>query len=207
VRGHYLVRYIEMAFRNGRDEVDLHWHPLKEGPTRRLDEAFWSGAETIRMEEVPLACPSPTMLLFHVVVHGMRPKTVSPLRWIADATMILRRHGDRIDWDRLHALAGELAVAGRLEAGLALLREVVGLEIPPAPAGARVTALERLERRAYLLEHRDPDSAQARRLLFVALVWRVATRGEKRLWAPVLAATWFAQRAAARLGRGRMAVR
>jgi hypothetical protein len=99
-------------------QVDLHWHVLHEAPSgaadavlrRRLESRDFLGTSVRELE--------PTALLFVVIVHGVCWNRETPIRWIADAMMILRRRGAEIDWAHLAHLGVTLQLAERLRLGL-----------------------------------------------------------------------------------------
>jgi hypothetical protein len=129
-----------------RGEIDLHWRTLAEVSGDEVDERFWAGARAFSLGGRDVLRPSPTDLLFHVVVHGMRYNKMPPLRWIADAAMILRRDGPVIDWADMMAFARRVRVSYRLALGLAYLRDTLGADIPDLALNAPAPSLtERIE--------------------------------------------------------------
>ncbi|HMO54669.1 MAG TPA: hypothetical protein PJ994_09205, partial [Tepidiformaceae bacterium] len=69
--------------------------------------------------------------LVHAIVHGSRWDPIPPLRWIADATLLLRRH--TIRWDLVVSEAERRGVTLAVGAGLAFLREHFEAPIPEEP--------------------------------------------------------------------------
>lgn len=132
-------------------ELDLQWRLVHESLHRRAETEFWNDAVPITIGGQRVLRPSVTDLLFHVIIHGMRPNELSPIRWIADAAMILRKEGDSIDWDRMFRTADTMQVRFRLGRALAYLDDVMHLALPAkvvAAARVRPSLLERLEARA-----------------------------------------------------------
>lgn len=132
-------------------EIDLHWRLLRESGGEATDAMFWRDAQAAIIGGVDTLRPSPTHMLFHVIVHGLQPNVMSPLRWIADAAMVLRRDGDAIDWNELLACGRRLRVSRRLGSGLAYLAAAFQLPIPPEIANRRTLPswVERLDDRAF----------------------------------------------------------
>ena len=133
-------------------EVDLHWALMHEASGIELDRAVWADARPIMIKGEMARRPSSSFMLLHVIVHGLRPNALSPLRWVADAAMLLRREHDAIDWVLVHHWADRLAVGQRFAAGLAFLRDEMGLELPPDALPDSLTMprwLERLENRSW----------------------------------------------------------
>ncbi len=87
------------AFRSPEGlNMDLHWFALEECSYVGADRRFWQ-------RRVRLAGSSsiwqlaPEDQLLHLCVHGLRASPVSSIRWIADAILLLRRHGENINWN------------------------------------------------------------------------------------------------------------
>jgi hypothetical protein len=147
-------------------EVDLHWHVLFECPQQSADAHFWSAAMPLQVgsEESLQLCP--TDALVHVLVHGIRWNPFPPMRWIADAAMILRSDV-RIDWERFLAFARCFRLEMRLSLGLHMLRHSFGLPIPGqvlGQLGGRRNLIEAVE----LIANRGADERSA---------WRHVRRG------------------------------
>ena len=150
-RGDMLALIAGLGVRHPRwGEVDLHWRLLVESGGAATEAVFWRDAEPVVIGGVEVSRPSPSHLLFHVVAHGVRPNVMSPLRWIADAAMILRRDAARIDWDEVLRCGQRLRVGQRLGQGLSYLRDEMRL---PVPAGIAANTppcwVERAEDRAF----------------------------------------------------------
>jgi hypothetical protein len=134
-------------------QVDLHWHVLHEAPSRAADEVLRQRPESLDLLGTSVQQLEPTALLFVVIVHGVCWNSETPIRWIADATMILRR-GAEIDWAHLTNLGITLHLAERLRLGLHYL--VAHFDAPvPASALQALDArapswIERAERHAIL---------------------------------------------------------
>ena len=128
-------------------EVDLHWHVLFDCPNAAADRPFWQHAVAMSVGAAQTLRPSATELLLQVVVHGMRPNALPPIRWIADAAMIIRS-GDEIDWRRLADFAREQGVATRVALGLSYLKRTFDIAVPDhliGELGSRPSLFERFE--------------------------------------------------------------
>lgn len=88
-------------------------------------------------------------MLLHIVVHGVRWNPEPPIRWIPDATFVLRAAGDSIDWDRLVQSARTMKVTYRLQLGLNYLADQGFATIPEVAFRSlreyRVSMVERVE--------------------------------------------------------------
>ncbi|MGH7523894.1 MAG: nucleotidyltransferase family protein [Gemmatimonadales bacterium] len=139
-------------------EVDLHWHLLNEAPTLAADRALGAVTEPFAFQGTPVRQLDPAALLVLLVVHGVRWNDDTPVRWIPDAIMVLRRRGADLDWNRLMDLAIAHRVTHRLGLGLTYLHDLFGAAIP-ADILARLSAhrlslVERVERRVLLADTR-----------------------------------------------------
>lgn len=132
------------------NEADVHWDGVHECALPFVSEWFWSEAEGFAVAGEQALRLGPGPLLFHVIGHGLRPNPMSPLRWVADAAMILRQRGERIDWDRFWQTADRARMAARLSEGLARVERITGGPLPDgARRAARASAVERLENAAF----------------------------------------------------------
>jgi hypothetical protein len=122
-------------------ELDLHWHVLHECLTDNADSSFWKYASSAHFGGVETLIPSPTDLLFHVCVHGMRWNYIPPLRWIADAMTILNVAGDGLDWERIVSEAKERQLILVIREAFCYLRDKMNAVIPRAVI-QELTALE-----------------------------------------------------------------
>ncbi len=139
------------AFEDRRGEqLDLHWHVLWECCDARADEAFWDASVPMTVAGAETRTLGATDQLLHVCVHGARDNRAAPLRWAADAMLVLR--AGPIDWDRLLALARRHALTLPLRDTLARLAARLDAPVPPdvlrALAREPVSPLYRLEHAA-----------------------------------------------------------
>ncbi|HMK30941.1 MAG TPA: nucleotidyltransferase family protein [Terriglobales bacterium] len=81
--------------------LDLHWGILWECWNRNQDAGFWSRAIPVTIGDQSTLALEPTDQLLHIIWHGARWNEVPPLRWVADAMMVLRAPEVGIDWQRL----------------------------------------------------------------------------------------------------------
>lgn len=148
-------RHAVQRFGPSGGELDLHWKPLYETlPGARSGDSFFATSEPIDFKGSIVRQPDPTHALFMTVVHGVRWNLETPVRWIPDALMILRRRGTDIDWDLFQRLVREYRVVRRATLGLEYLVDRFQPSIPPALlAGLRAmrpTMFERFESRVLL---------------------------------------------------------
>jgi hypothetical protein len=110
--------------------IDVHWRLFFECLSSAFNKRIWQRAEPFLLSGTKALSPGPPDMLLHVIVHGMQPNPLPPLRWIADAAMILRREGDRMDWDDLRRNAREIQVSHRVAVALLYLHRDIGLSLP-----------------------------------------------------------------------------
>lgn len=113
-------------------ELDLHWHVLYESCYPAADDDFWDGAVTICVQELETRALNPTDQLLHVCVHGAASNFVPPIRWAADAMMILRTSETEIDWDQLVVYAEKRRLSLPMRDSLSYLKQSLKAPIPGA---------------------------------------------------------------------------
>ncbi|HEY9706496.1 MAG TPA: nucleotidyltransferase family protein, partial [Allocoleopsis sp.] len=111
--------------------LDLHWHIIPHCLKNNDDDDFWSRVILTKINDLSIYTLSPTDHLFHVCIHGSRwHEEISPIRWVADAMIIINLAGDKIDWETLVILAEKRKLVLRLKHGLMLLKELLNAPIP-----------------------------------------------------------------------------
>lgn len=111
-------------------ELDLHWHFLTECRSDAANEHFWRNSTPLDVKGVKTRQLGHTDMFIHTVIHGIRWNLEPPIRWIADAAMILRRADDQLDWTQLLAFANQEKLNYRMRLGLSYLAERMKLPIP-----------------------------------------------------------------------------
>jgi hypothetical protein len=117
-------------------ELDLHDHVMQEGVGAADDDEFWAAAEPIEVGGEMTMALGPADQLLHTIVHGFRRSTVSPVRWVADATMVIRGAGERLSWDRLIAQARRRRLSRIVARSLRYLVDAIQVAIPEAAMSA-----------------------------------------------------------------------
>lgn len=121
----------------GRD-CDLHWHMLNDCLADEDDAPFWDRARPQQVHGASLLFPAPEDMLLHVCVHGIRANDFPPIRWVADAALVLRC--GEIDWDVF------VAEANRRLLGPTLLLALNTLDAILEPGAVPAAVLERVAR-------------------------------------------------------------
>jgi hypothetical protein len=107
--------------------IDLHWHSLW-APSAEHD--FWDAAVPIELGGAPALAQCPADHLLQVCVHGVWSGERQPVRWLADATIVLRSAGSQLDWDRLVDRARARSLTLPVAAALRYLRSVMAAPVP-----------------------------------------------------------------------------
>jgi len=118
--------------------LDLHWHALREDCAPGADAGVWAAAIPVRVDGVATLAPTLTDQLLHACVHGVRWNPEPPLRWVADAAMLIRT--GKIDWELLAERAQRHRFAPVLAVALDYIARLVDLPIPAGFVAGRLGA-------------------------------------------------------------------
>jgi hypothetical protein len=134
----------------GGRALDLHWNALWQLSD---DADLWAGSVPTSLNGVPTRALGHADQLLHVCVHGLRWASVPPIRWVADAVLVVRSAGDELDWERLVRVARANDVTLAAGRALGYLREAFAAPVPASVTGelaaARKPVHERLAFRAH----------------------------------------------------------
>jgi tetratricopeptide (TPR) repeat protein len=112
---HYALNYKEPS----GSTLDLHWRPMEEMVRPDYaDDVVWNDSEPMMLLGRTFRKPSPTFQVVHAIVHGLRWNHVAPVRWVADAVLLLRAHGGSVDWRAAEDLARRFHFLLPLQKGL-----------------------------------------------------------------------------------------
>lgn len=128
----------ELAHPSGQ-RLDLHWNVLHECCAPGANDEFWRAAEAIEVDGWHTRTLCAADMLLHVLVHGARWSPVQPAGWIADAAMLLRAQGERIDWTRFVTQARRRRLVVPVRRALRCLRDCLDVA-PPGIVGAELDA-------------------------------------------------------------------
>jgi hypothetical protein len=160
--------------------VDLHRHALVAVQTTTSDQALLADARPALGVDLAASVPDPTAQLIITLVHGSAPNAEPPVRWVADALLILARGG--LDWDRVVDYARIQQVGVRIRRTLEVVDEFATDDLWPVIERLGclpIWPLERLERR---MMDRDHSSLMTR----VSLSTVRASAGNRSASTPVL---------------------
>jgi hypothetical protein len=109
-------------------DLDLHRHVFTYETRVDGDTELWAGAIPLNVQGTKTLALHPADQLLHICAHGVEWNLVSPVRWAADAYMVLS-HAE-IDWQRFldHVSAYELVLVSRHL--LQYLADTLGAPIP-----------------------------------------------------------------------------
>lgn len=133
-------------------QVDVHWHLgtplLLPGDEAGSMADFWAAAVPFEHPELRLhgVTLDPADMLLHVIAHGLWAGSASTVRWVSDASLILRI--EAIDWDRLVDQATRRRIAPLVGDALRYLADEMEAAVPAAVVDRlRAAASSRRERR------------------------------------------------------------
>ncbi len=134
-------------------DLDLHRHVFHFETRDAGDEPFWEASIPVELQNEKTRALSPADQLLHVCTHGAEWNPVPPVRWVADACMILQHA--QVDWERFVHFARVMRVVLVAQHALTYLDSAMQQNIPAYVFDAlRHTNITRLERVHYdLLVH------------------------------------------------------
>lgn len=149
-------------FAGAKDEpdllpVDLHWELLDypgitRGPSMDLEEV-WGRAVKVGAGDEPARTLCPEDLLIYLALHWAVHHAFSGLIWGLDLALLLRRHGDELDWAAVAQRTSRWGVRSALYFALRKVEEQFAVGPPPGvldrlrPSGLRPAVLDLLRGR------------------------------------------------------------
>lgn len=168
----------------GKDlQIDLHWRLFPWKSDVRAEDALWAHAVPLAaLGENAKAMGAADMLL-HVCAHGLRFNGLDPIRWVADAIMILRHC--EIDWEHFVTQCDRFALALPIRAALDHLVVEMQADIPQHVRD-RIAAMEvaRIDRIIFAMDQIPRDS-RSFTLYFQAHAYRAGAmvgKNPRALW-------------------------
>jgi hypothetical protein len=156
------VRHAEPLSDPDGVSIDLHWHALSQPGG---DDALWAASVPARVGGADTRALGAADQLLHVCLHGAAweaparsfAQAVSHVRWVADATTVIRSEAV-LDWDRLLAAARARRLTATLASMLSYLREGFAPQVPEELVAAlAATPTSRFERFAQTAAMRRPS--------------------------------------------------
>ncbi|MFK8250877.1 nucleotidyltransferase family protein [Ancylobacter terrae] len=161
-------------------KVELCWDILSECQSQQSNDRFWAHSESFSILDGSLRRPNSTYLLLHIIVAGVRYTPFSPVRWVNDAAMVLRRDDQPVDWSELHDAARQAMVSHRLLMGLRYLRDTLGFDVVLPAETPPTTAVERIESRFFLRDHASMSHRARHRSAVFAYLARLLSSDRRR---------------------------
>jgi hypothetical protein len=110
--------------------VRLHWSPSRNVPVPGgLEHSIWTRATRVSFGSAATLVPSPADHLVYACLDGARANSGSTLRWITDATILLRSAPD-VDWGVVVAQAGRDRASLLIAEALCYLVDVLDADVP-----------------------------------------------------------------------------
>jgi hypothetical protein len=161
--------------------LDLHWHLLWECCQAGADDDFWEAAIPVQIGEVTAQALCPADQLLHVCIHGSTWNPNPPFRWAADAAVIIRSAGDRLNWQRLYEQAEKRRLVLPLSRMLGYLHD--GLDVPVPEAflqRLRTAPVSKAEQREYRLKTRPMRGLPSLQVFWYNYTRSAGSRGVAR---------------------------
>jgi hypothetical protein len=156
-------------------QVDLHWHLFWECFNAGDGDDFWKNAVTIKVGGVQTLALSPTDQLLHNCWHGARWNEVPPIRWVADAMMILGASAAEIDWASLFKKAQRHRIVLPVKDSLEYLKKKFDAPVPESLleslSAVRISKIERENYEVTLNPMAAPTTAKILRMLYYDYRW------------------------------------
>lgn len=202
-----LADFSELYFRirNGHgfrhpdgSEADLHWYVFHEQCDPGVDSALWERAQSLQhwnRSPTPgvsplLLMPDPVDHLLLVLSHGSRWDSTAPIRWVADAVLLLKA-ASPFEWQRFVSVAQARSLTAPAGALLAYLAQQMDMDIPAEVLKElSPTAHKRHNRRAMVRSLPDAQGG-GEELLYLLRRWR-KLRQDRVLGSSVTGFTIFA---------------
>jgi len=109
-------------------EMDLHWHATYAWCWPDADRGLWTTTRPFELRGRSLRALEAGDELLVACVHGLRPNLVPPIRWVADAIMVMR--SGPIAWEQVIDRARDLLVEPYLALAFDYLRARFDAPVP-----------------------------------------------------------------------------
>jgi hypothetical protein len=147
--------------------LDVHWYLVSDSWDLEAEDAFWQDAVPCDLPALAARTLHPSDQLLHTCLHGAQWNQVSPVRWLADATMLIR---GGIDWQRLEAQGRRLRQLAPIRDTLLFL-DRLQIDLPPGVVehwrAMKLAKIETIER-GYKAQRPNPRE-RTRQLAWVYL--------------------------------------
>jgi len=131
IRPDYLlaVKAINMVREPSDPQLDLHWHVFQECTEPQADNDLWEASIPVSCGALISRALSPADQFLHICAHAMEWNAIAPMRWVADAMVVLS-NTPAFDWDRVLQQARRRRLVLSLQTMAPYLRRLVAAPIP-----------------------------------------------------------------------------
>lgn len=140
----------------GGFECDIHWQPFFEAHGNKKKNNFWGKAIPIKVSHCHTLSLCHEDMLLQTILHGINWNIEPPIRWVADAFLII--NDKALDWRYFNAQVKKFRVALYVKKAFQYLSEQYGVVIPPETTNflnnIKITSAEKL---VYEASQKDPD--------------------------------------------------
>ena len=123
------------SFENSRKtDFDIHQYISSFLVSSEFNAILWDNMTKVQLpnSQVNVYVLNPTLQLLHTIIHGMQFSPDSSIRWILDATVLLQRHGDDVDWEKLKEVSRQFHLTLTMKHALNFLKAEMSCPIPDA---------------------------------------------------------------------------
>lgn len=121
---HCAASYVD----DSRSHVDIHWRLTEWQQDPGFEQRAFARSVQVSLAGRVVATLDRTDHLFHALFHGLSPNVVPPIRWVVDATHLIR--SGEIDWHRLVAESKNARAGHQTSVGISWLSEHIDVDIP-----------------------------------------------------------------------------
>lgn len=182
--------------------IDLHWNMTQLDRRPDADKSMWLASRSVIFEGMAFQVCDPADQLLHIFAHAVSDLDPRFMRWIADATFVIRGAPD-LAWQRFAEQARDHRLSIFCVDALVLLRRLVNLPIP-------TDTMSRLKRQSSMSERVERFSLRwnaspgVGRMTQVFLDLAAFRRGQSDLFrcnAFAALGPWFAEKAGTKTAR------
>ena len=113
--------------------LEVHFNlevPIRLNKSFSIDmDEFWNSTQMKSIDGFPFFQLCPTYNLIYLCTH-LGGHYFSRLIWAYDIALLIHRHGEEVDWEKLEALCGRMKVRSPVYHSLSLCQELFQIPIP-----------------------------------------------------------------------------
>lgn len=164
------------SFKNSAgDELDLHWHIFVERCFERADDECWRQAISCEFNGRKTLALNPAHQLAHVCTHGVAWNEMPPVRWIADALLIINSQSQKLDWSLVSRFSRQRGLRLPMREALEYLHAEFSAPVPQSVlTELRVQRVGRVERLWHRAKNAPPVANHP--AIYALVVWHLFLR-------------------------------